>query len=199
MSNNYDKNSGDDNNSPQRTSPRFSNSNNAPQYYDNNYQNNGINNLKVSSTNNSDHVSPTRGKKRNSSNRIFSALEEQQATIESSMNSNNMHLYLQKLDLLYQNLEGRVQKLELIVSDQFLITTSNPPYDVVSRNAQISNSGAGFSMSDFSIASKSTSSSASILIPTVSSTVPTSSSTSTICSLLEPFQKEITVNISHKI
>ena len=205
MSNiNNNENSDSDDNSLHRTSPRFSNSN-SPHYYDNNYKNNDINTSTASSANSSSHVTPKSGaRKRNSSNRGFSSLEkEQQQSAESSLNSTNMQFYLQKLDLLYQNLEGRVQKLENIVVDHFLITTSNPPYSVVSRNAQINNSGAGFNMSDFSIVSNSTSTSTSTsssnLIPTVTSTIPTTSSTSTICSLLEPAQKEITVNIKSKI
>ena len=203
MSNiNNNENSGSDSNSLHRTSPRFSNGS-SPRNYDNNYQSNDINTSTVSSANRSSHVTPTRARKRNSSNRGFSSLEKQQSA-ESSLNSTNinMQFYLQKLDLLYQNLEGRVQKLESIVVDQFLIT-SHPPYSVVSRNAQINNSGAGFNMSDFSIVSNSTSTSTSTsssnLIPTVTSTIPTTSSTSTICSLLEPAQKEITVNIKSKI
>lgn len=176
----------------QRTSPRFSNINVPPQYYDNNYSSRGFDNSATSSASNSNQVTPTRGNKRNSTNRVESSIEEQQAAIES----NNMQFYLQKLDLLYQNLEGRVQKLESIVADQLLITNSNPPYAVVSRNSQINNSGAGFNMSDFSIGSSSTSTSTNTLIPTVNNAIPTTSSTSTICSLLEPVQKEISVLIT---
>jgi hypothetical protein len=189
MSNiNNNTNKEESNLNTQRTSPRFSNNNVAPHFYNQN-------SFAECSSNKSNHVSPTRAKKLNSSSRNLGSFEEQQDSSESSLNSSNMQLYLQKLDLLYQNLEGRVQKLETFVSDQFLITTSNPPYIIVARNSQINNSGAGFDINDFSIASNSTNSSTSTLIPAATSNLPNSSSSSTISSFIEPVQKEISVKL----
>ena len=191
-------NNNNTNNNQQRTSPRFSNSTTSPQYFEvsaNNYHGNNAT-LNMASFNDVNGT-PTRAKKRNTSSRTFGPIEQTTLTFDP----NNMQLYIQKLDLLYKNLEGRVQKLENIVADQFMIT-SNSPYTVVSRNSQTDNSGTGFNMTDFSLVSSSTSTSNTTLInssavPSVSNTIPSVGSTSTICSLLEPVQKEISVNLTY--
>lgn len=186
-------------NNPQRTSPRFAKSTTSLQYYEGHNNNDSVTNNGVTYVDNSNNVSPIRAKKRNTSGNIFSPMEEQVVTMNPSVDPEAMQIYLQKLDLLYKNLENRVQKLENIVADQLFTITSNPPYPIVSRNSQIDNSGTDFNMSNFSISSNSTTTTASsintLMGPNLHSTL---SSTTSIRPLIDPIQKEISV-LSFKI
>lgn len=185
------------NNNPQRTSPRFSKSTSSPQHYESQYSDNSSINSAANSSikyaTNINNVSPTRVKKRNTSSRIFSPMEEEVATINSSMELDTMQIYLHKINLLYQSLEVRVQKLENIVADQFFTINSNAPYPIIPRNPQIDNSGADFNMSSFSISSNSTSTTASSANTLMGPNLHSSGGTSTISSLIDPIQREISV------
>lgn len=173
---------GNNSNNPQRTSPRFSNPPNGSLYFGTSAVNN------FESNNN---ATPCNNRKRSSSNVVFNSVEEQNLN-SAVLDPNTIQLYLQKLDLLYQNLEGRVQKLENIVADQFVIASTNNSF----ANSQINNPNSGYNMSDFSVGSSSSTSTNTLVHAAVqlSNNLVPGGSTSTICSLLETSsQREISV------
>lgn len=91
----------------------------------------------------------------------------------------NMQLYLKKLDLLYQSLEGRVQKLETIVTEKYLnLGDGNPSTSPQSFNVlPVDNV---YSMAEYSLAGNGPS-------------TLNSSNSSSLTSLLETTQREISV------
>ena len=175
-------------NNPHRTSPRLSSSSSTSI----NTSDNGI----------KSRSSPTRvNGKRNRSNSssfkdpncVTTAAEILSKSELSNVNHHNgLHFYLQKLDLLYQNLEGRVQKLEHIFSDQIfgvdngVFDNNNNPYNQMIHNHPKINNTNTASNTDNQFAFNSNT-----IIPSNCS----SSSTSTISSILEPIQREINVNV----
>lgn len=180
------------NNYQPRTSPRFSNSN-------------------YNSTEAGISESPIRPKKRSSvptssinMNSINYNLPlhaeidgpEAVAAILAQNGDNSTQFHLQKLDLLYRNLEGRVSKLERFVSDQFFKTSPSAPAAIVGPVSE-SNVCGGFVLNnDFaSISSSSSSTVATNNTNPSNFTNINSSSSSTLCSVSEP--KEILVSIDH--
>lgn len=129
------------NNNTNRTSPRFANTN---------FEMGDIN----------AGTTPIRPKKKvtTNNNRIYdSSFDDSNpaAHIVAHTNNNNMQFHLQKLDFLYQNLEGRVSKLERIIAEQLFITTSPSPQTI-----SMLSSNSVYNLNDFnSIESSSTSTS----------------------------------------
>lgn len=161
------------NNIPHRTSPRFSSSTN--------HNTNGGN-------------TPTRAtSKRNKiyssssldSNCVTSAAAILSQGDSGTLNPNKMQIYLQKLDLLYQSLERRVLKLEQIFSGDLTIPYSNNTTNTANNSnhyntiiSTIDNNAGNFEFNPSTI---------------VPSSIGSTSSSSTLCSLLEPIHKEISV------
>ena len=175
-------------NNPHRTSPRFNSSS-------------ANNTFNLTASNFNTRNSPTRmsGKR----NKIFSTSSQDPDCVaaaasilsQSDLNNihpNNMQFYLQKLDLLYQNLEGRIQKLENILSEQIfgvdsgVINPNNSHFNaIINAHPSIDNSSTSGNNFEFNPAT---------IVPSNCST----SSTSSICSILEPVPKEISVIIIKK-
>lgn len=104
----------------------------------------------------------------------------------------NTQLYIEKLGLLYQSLEGRVQRLETILSENCLNITNcsnsancSQTYPLLAERSENSNSIGGssaYNVNDYSMA--------------VAGSGPVtlnSSSSSSLASFLEPNQREISV------
>ena len=162
------------NNNPHRTSPRFSSSPSPT-----------INKNAITSTT----TSPTSKRKKvyNSSqdrNCVANTAAILSQTDLNNIPPNNVQFYIQKLGLLYHNLEGRVQKLEHIFADQLFRASRCVGSSIVHNNAiypadnNNNNTGSPYEFNPATI---------------VPSNCGTSSS-STICSILEPVPKEISVN-----
>lgn len=121
------------------------------------------------------------------------------AAILSQSDLNNidpkiMNYYLQKLDLVYQNLDGRVKKLEHIFADQLfginrgaaeVSLLHNNNGNIESNNSSIYNNSTSSGQFEFNPSSISGTS----VVPSNCS----GSSSSTIGSIMEPIQREINV------
>lgn len=151
-------------NNPQRTSPRFSSS--------------------------TSHIPSDTGRssptlKRNiiyssssqNPNCATSAAEILSQSDLNTLNPNVLHFYLQKLELLYQNLDGRVQKLEQLFNAEINNNQNNNFNNILPA---IDNNNNVVGHFEFNPA---------IIAPSNSSI----SSSSTNCSIHEPIQKEVSV------
>lgn len=175
------------NNNPHRTSPRFSSS---PSPTTINKNAITSNTTTSSTSNNVNTTSPTskRNKVYNSNqdqNCISNAAAILSQTDLNNVAPNNVQFYIQKLGLLYHNLEGRVQKLEHIFADQLFRASRGVGSGIVHNNAiypadnnNNNNTGSPYEFN------------AGTIVPSNCGT----SSSSTICSILEPVTKEISVN-----
>ena len=161
-SNNHHNRSSNEDLGNKRTSPRFLNTS-----ADFNFLLNSENGMTSEISNDA----PNSSKNDQNQNNCFTTMNDSNYAVEANFDIQN---HLQKLDFLYHNLEGRVQKLENYVADKLL--SSNMTISS-SRNQGISVPPV-FSMAEFSNPSLNAS---------------CSSSSSTVVSILETFPKEISV------